>query len=150
MWLSAKRRRVRRLLSLIGFGMDIIVNVIHILAALALIALILLQQGKGADAGASFGGGASQTVFGSAGSANFLTRATAILATAFMLTSLALAWQARQQATGIDDDPFVGEAETIEQVETSAPEFTIEEEVDSSAPVFEESASEEAVTEDAK
>ena len=63
--------------------MDIVVHVVHVLAALGLIGLVLIQHGKGADAGASFGGGGSQTVFGSAGSANFLTRATAILAVLF-------------------------------------------------------------------
>ena len=78
--------------------MDIVLHVVHVLTALALIGLVLIQQGKGADAGASFGGGASQTVFGSSGAGNFLSRATAILATVFMITSLALAWYARQAA----------------------------------------------------
>ncbi|EKF75361.1 protein-export membrane protein [Alcanivorax hongdengensis A-11-3] len=78
--------------------MDIVVHVVHVLAALGLIGLVLIQHGKGADAGASFGGGSSQTVFGSAGSANFLTRATAILAAVFFITSLGLAWMARQEA----------------------------------------------------
>jgi len=62
-----------------------------------MIVLILVQQGKGAEAGASFGAGASQTMFGSASSANMLTRATAILAVIFMLTSLALAWMVRHE-----------------------------------------------------
>ena len=83
--------------------MDILLHVVHVLTALGLIGLVLIQHGKGADAGASFGGGASQTVFGSAGAANFLTRATAILAAVFMLTSLALAWQARQQVSANDE-----------------------------------------------
>lgn len=77
--------------------MEILLHVVHILSALGLIGLVLIQQGKGADAGASFGGGASNTFFGSAGAANFLTRATAILAAVFMVCSLALAWVARQQ-----------------------------------------------------
>ena len=80
--------------------MDIVLHVVHVLAALGLIGLILIQHGKGADAGASFGGGGSQTVFGSAGSANFLTRSTAVLALVFFITSLGLAWMARQEATG--------------------------------------------------
>jgi preprotein translocase subunit SecG len=117
--------------------MDILVHVVHILTALGLIGLILIQQGKGADAGASFGGGPSGTVFGSAGSANFLTRATAILATVFMLTSLALAWQARQQSTMVED-PFGGELETIEPVDATVPEFSVEEVEESSIPTFEE------------
>jgi preprotein translocase subunit SecG len=63
----------------------------------ALIGLILLQQGKGADIGAAFGSGASQTLFGSRGSANFLTRTTAILGTVFFLSNLGLAWLYAQQ-----------------------------------------------------
>lgn len=72
--------------------------VVHVLVSVALIGLILIQQGKGADTGASFGGGASQTVFGSAGSATFLTRATKWLAIVFFSTSLALAYLARERA----------------------------------------------------
>ncbi len=58
--------------------------VIYLLAALGVIDLVLIQQGKGADMGASFGAGASNTVFGASGSGNFLTRTTAILATVFL------------------------------------------------------------------
>lgn len=65
---------------------------IHILITIALIGLILIQRGKGADIGAAFGSGASNTVFGSQGSASFLTRTTAILATLFFITSLSLAY----------------------------------------------------------
>ncbi len=71
--------------------MEKLVLVIHSLAALAIIALILLQQGKGAAMGASFGAGASQTVFGSEGGGNFFTRATWIIATVFFCTSFGLA-----------------------------------------------------------
>ncbi|MDF3012881.1 MAG: preprotein translocase subunit SecG [Cellvibrio sp.] len=71
--------------------MEKFVLIIHSLAALAIIGLILLQQGKGAAAGASFGAGASQTVFGSEGSGNFFTRATWIIATVFFCTSFGLA-----------------------------------------------------------
>jgi preprotein translocase subunit SecG len=78
--------------------MDILLHIIHALSALILVVLILLQQGKGAEAGASFGAGASGTMFGSAGSGNFMTRSTAVLAAIFMATSLALAWVARNQA----------------------------------------------------
>ncbi|HUW99309.1 MAG TPA: preprotein translocase subunit SecG [Acidiferrobacter sp.] len=66
--------------------------VFQILIAVTLIGLVLIQQGKGADMGASFGGGSSQTLFGSRGSATFLSRVTAILATLFFATSLALAY----------------------------------------------------------
>lgn len=68
--------------------------IVLIVVSVAMIVLILMQQGKGADAGAAFGSGASGTVFGSRGSANFLSRATAILATIFFLTALALAFLA--------------------------------------------------------
>ena len=80
-----------------GAEMLTIITTFHILAALAIIALVLLQQGKGADAGAAFGAGGSGTVFGARGAASFLTRATAILALVFFLTSLGLAWLASQQ-----------------------------------------------------
>lgn len=70
----------------------------HILVAIALIGLVLIQHGKGADAGASFGAGGAGTVFGAAGSANFLTRSTAVLAGVFFITSLALAHHARKVA----------------------------------------------------
>lgn len=71
---------------------------LHIIIAILMVGFILLQHGKGADAGASFGAGAAGTVFGAAGSANFMTRATAILATIFFVTSMVLAWHAQQQA----------------------------------------------------
>ncbi len=64
--------------------------VVFLLVAIALVALIMLQQGKGADMGASFGAGASGTLFGSSGSGNFMTRTTAILATLFFIISLVL------------------------------------------------------------
>lgn len=72
--------------------------IVHVLISLALVALVLLQQGKGAEAGASFGGGASQTVFGSQGSGNFLSRATSWLAIVFFVTSISLALVAKQKA----------------------------------------------------
>jgi preprotein translocase subunit SecG len=78
--------------------METLVIVFHVLAAIAIIALILIQQGKGADMGASFGSGASQTLFGSRGTGNALTRSTAILATVFFVTSLALSILARHTA----------------------------------------------------
>lgn len=78
--------------------MQTILLTFHVLVAIALIALILLQQGKGADAGAAFGSGASGSVFGAKGSSSFLSRATAILATLFFVLSLALAMLAQQQS----------------------------------------------------
>ncbi|UYM14195.1 preprotein translocase subunit SecG [Endozoicomonas euniceicola] len=83
--------------------METIILIFHVLAAAGVIGLILLQQGKGAETGASFGAGASQTVFGSSGSASFLSRTTAILATIFFVTSFSLAIVARQKANTISD-----------------------------------------------
>ncbi|WP_278438419.1 preprotein translocase subunit SecG [Pseudomonas oryzihabitans] len=77
------------------------VVVIHLLMALGLIVLVLMQQGKGAEAGASFGAGASGTVFGSQGSATFLSRFTAILAAVFFATSLGLAYFAKNHALSL-------------------------------------------------
>ncbi len=71
--------------------------VFHVLLAVAIIAIVLLQRGKGADAGAGFGAGASGTVFGARGSANFLSRTTAVMATLFFLTSLGLTYLFSQQ-----------------------------------------------------
>jgi len=68
----------------------------HTLIALLIIALVLLQRGKGADAGAAFGAGASGTVFGARGSGSFFSRATAVCATAFFITSLTLAYLSSQ------------------------------------------------------
>ena len=78
--------------------MQNIVVVVHVIVAIGIVGLVLLQQGKGADAGASFGAGASQTVFGSSGSGNFLVRATTIGATIFFITSLSLAVLAKDQS----------------------------------------------------
>lgn len=72
--------------------MNTLITVVHVLIALVLIALVLLQKGKGAEVGASFGSGASNTVFGSRGTGSFLTHSTAILAGLFFLTSLSLAY----------------------------------------------------------
>jgi preprotein translocase subunit SecG len=66
--------------------------VVHVLLAAAIVGLVLLQRGKGADAGAGFGAGASGTVFGARGSASFLSRTTATLAALFIITSLSLAY----------------------------------------------------------
>jgi preprotein translocase subunit SecG len=76
--------------------MQTILVVVHLFLAIGVITLILLQHGKGADAGAAFGSGASATVFGAKGSASFLSRTTAILSTLFFVTSMALAYYASQ------------------------------------------------------
>jgi len=76
-----------------------LILVFHVVIACAIVGLILLQQGKGADMGASFGAGGSQTLFGASGSGNALTRATAILATLFFVTSFGLAIVAKQKTS---------------------------------------------------
>ncbi|MEW5782715.1 MAG: preprotein translocase subunit SecG [Pseudomonadota bacterium] len=70
---------------------------VHIIVGLAVIGLVLIQHGKGADMGAAFGSGASGSLFGATGSANFLSRSTAVLAAIFFLTSLSLAYMASQR-----------------------------------------------------
>jgi preprotein translocase subunit SecG len=70
---------------------------VHVLVALTIIGLVLLQHGKGADMGSGFGGGASGSLFGATGSANFLSRTTAVLAAIFFLLSLALAYVATKK-----------------------------------------------------
>jgi len=76
--------------------MHVVLNVFHLFLAIGLVGLVLIQHGKGADAGAAFGSGASATVFGARGSGNFLSRSTAVLAALFFLTSMALAYFASQ------------------------------------------------------
>ena len=72
--------------------MEFILWMVHILVAVGLVGLVLLQHGKGADMGAAFGSGSSGSLFGATGSANFLSRSTAVLATAFFLTSMGLTY----------------------------------------------------------
>ena len=80
--------------------METFVLVLHVLAALTIIGLVLLQHGKGADMGAAFGGGASGSLFGATGSANFLSRITAGVATVFFVTSLGLTWFSSHNTDG--------------------------------------------------
>ena len=86
--------------------------VIHVLLSLALIGLVLIQQGKGADAGAAFGGGASSTMFGSSGAGTFLTKLTTGLAIAFFVTSLGLAYLS---ASDVADSSLVEQLEEQKQ-----------------------------------
>jgi len=83
--------------------MEQIILVVHLLVALAIIGLIMIQQGKGADMGASFGAGASQTLLGSGGSGNALTKATSWLVAAFFATSFALAVVANEKTAPAED-----------------------------------------------
>ncbi len=105
--------------------MEQLILVVYVLLSAAMIGLILLQQGKGADVGASFGSGASQTVFGSVGSGNVLTRSTAILATAFFVASVGLAVMAKHKAEGLRDGvipvPAVTESREAQQLPGDLP-----------------------------
>ncbi|MGK0441846.1 MAG: preprotein translocase subunit SecG [Pseudohongiellaceae bacterium] len=96
--------------------MEQLILIFHVLAALGIIGLILIQQGKGAGVGASFGSGASQTVFGSAGGGNMLTKGTTALAILFFVTSFGLAVVAKNKAisSGVIDMPVPAVVESKE------------------------------------
>ncbi|MEP1553669.1 MAG: preprotein translocase subunit SecG [Paraglaciecola sp.] len=96
--------------------------IVYLIVAVMLVGFVLIQQGKGADMGASFGSGGSNTVFGSGGSGNFLTRTTAILATLFFVISLILGNQTADKEKGL------GEWENLETP-------TVEQTIDSDIPV---------------
>ncbi len=100
--------------------METLILIAHVVLAVALIALVLLQQGKGAEAGAAFGSGASQTMFGSQGTGSFLGRLTGIVALGIFLTSFTLAVYAKQKAESISDQG-VPSSEVIEQAAQQAP-----------------------------
>ena len=97
------------------------VLIIHTLIALSIIGLVLLQRGKGADAGAAFGAGASGTVFGARGASSFFSRVTAVLATAFFATSLTLAYLSSQRTTGPESLLETAPAVETEQALPAAP-----------------------------
>jgi preprotein translocase subunit SecG len=98
------------------FMFTTVLLIVHILVALCVIGMVLIQHGKGADAGAAFGagasGGVSGSVFGAQGSSNFLSRSTAILATVFFLTSLSLSYYSRSDST---------ESKSLLEKQTQAP-----------------------------
>jgi len=77
--------------------MSILLIIVHVIVCIALIMIVLLQTGKGADMGAAFGGGGSQTLFGTTGASNFLSKATTVAAVVFMITSLGLAYMSSQR-----------------------------------------------------
>ena len=83
--------------------MSIVLIIIHIMVCIALIMIVLLQTGKGADMGAAFGGGSSQTLFGSTGASTFLSKATTGAAIIFMVTSLGLAYLSSHRTAGESD-----------------------------------------------
>jgi preprotein translocase subunit SecG len=96
-----------------------ILIVVHVLVALGIIGLVLLQHGKGADMGSGFGGGASSSLFGATGSANFLSRTTAVLAAIFFILSLALAYLATSHRGGATGG---GVIDAIRKQEQQAPQ----------------------------
>ena len=106
-----------------------VVLIIHVIVAIAIVGLVLLQQGRGADAGAGLSGGGSNSVFGARGAASFLSRTTAILATTFFLTSLTLAYLAGNvdnKSDDIMDTPVTTPAapRDLPQIPASAPAST--------------------------
>ena len=105
--------------------METLVWIIHLLVSAALIGLVLLQHGKGADMGAAFGSGASGSLFGASGSANFLSRATAVLAAVFFLTSLGLSYVSNSRPTRassvMDSVPAPSTAPTLPSSAPDAP-----------------------------
>ncbi|MBW2331452.1 MAG: preprotein translocase subunit SecG [Deltaproteobacteria bacterium] len=114
--------------------MSSFIIIIHIVVAVALILIVLLQTGKGADMGAAFGGGSSQTLFGGAGASTFLSRLTTIAAIVFMLTSLGLAYFSGHRATRSVMSQMP--APTTEQTERAPSEAPVQaEQVPSEAPV---------------
>ncbi|MDH5483810.1 MAG: preprotein translocase subunit SecG [Gammaproteobacteria bacterium] len=104
--------------------METIILVVHVLLSLAIIGLVMLQRGKGAEAGAALGGGgggASGSVFGASGAANFLSRSTAILATAFFASSLSLAYLASHRDVADAAGSSVIKTETVIEQGEPAP-----------------------------
>ena len=100
--------------------MESIIIFVHVIAAIAITGLVLIQQGKGADMGASFGSGSSQTIFGSSGSGNVLSKSTSIIAVVFFITSLGLAVVARQQADlSIEESGLIQNLDEITQAPTA-------------------------------
>lgn len=117
--------------------MQVAILMIHVAIAIALVVLVLLQQGKGAEAGAAFGGGSSQTVFGSQGSGGFLAKLTGVLAAAFFATSLALAYFASQAGevpdVGIPDAQVIEQQQSVPRLDEGAGNM------DNAAPALEDS-----------
>lgn len=104
--------------------LETLILIVHVAAALAIIGLVLIQQGRGADMGSGFGGGSSNTVFGSSGSGNFLTRATTGIAIAFFVTSFGLAFFAKQHAVSarsVGVPQVVQEQPAAQNTESMAP-----------------------------
>ncbi len=127
--------------------LETLILVVHVLASLAIIGLVLIQQGKGAEAGSGFGGGSSGTVFGSGGAGNFLTKSTTTIAIGFFLTSFGLAFFAKEKS---EELRTLGIPEVVQEAPGSELPALATEAVESELPVVEQSASEipAAATED--
>ena len=108
--------------------MSFLVILIHVMVCVALIMIVLLQTGKGADMGAAFGGGSSQTLFGSSGASTFLSKATTVAAIVFMLTSLALAYRSAHRT------PASVMSDVEAPIEQTAPETIPSEPYESALP----------------
>jgi preprotein translocase subunit SecG len=91
--------------------------IIHVIVSISLVIIVLLQAGKGAETGASFGGGASQTMFGASGGQSFLSKLTTMTATVFMLTSLSLAYFHDQEGSG----SIMPEQVKVQEAQQAAP-----------------------------
>jgi|TARA_B100001971_G_C18258714_1_gene584638 preprotein translocase subunit SecG len=113
-------------------NLEVVILVIHVMAALTIIGMVMLQRGKGAEMGAGFGSGSSATVFGSSGSGNFLTKTTSIAAVLFFVTSFSLAYFARQnsQVAGDLGIPTIEQVEPTQGEDVSLPELDIQTESD--------------------
>ena len=101
--------------------MTTILIIAHVLVALTLIVVVLVQRGQGGDMGASFGGGGAQTLFGSRGSGSFLGKLTGGLAATFMMTSLTLAFFSQQQTGSVVDQSITNQAPIEQSGESQAP-----------------------------
>jgi len=104
--------------------MSILLIIIHVIVCIALIMIVLLQTGKGADMGAAFGGGSSQTLFGSTGASTFLSKATTVAAVVFMLTSLILAYMSGAKITKsvVTDNPVPIQQPAQQDSNTTTPD----------------------------
>jgi len=94
---------------------------VHVVISLSLIGMILLQHGKGADMGAAFGSGSAGSLFGSRGSATFLSRTTAVLATSFFLTSMGLAWLATNKSGSTGSSGGASVIDSFEETDNKIP-----------------------------
>jgi preprotein translocase subunit SecG len=126
--------------------MESLIIFVHVLAAIGITGLVLIQHGKGADMGASFGSGASQTIFGSVGSGNALTKSTSWLATVFFVTSLVLALFAKQQSSqGIEDEGLIQNTGVLNETPAAAADLPVVENAASDIP---QATTEQAAPED--